>query len=147
MRIESILHRKGSDVAMISPDATIDEVVLTLCERRIGALVVSGDGRRIDGIISERDVSQALATHGGQTLERRVDEVMTREVHTCTPSDTVDQLMATMTERRVRHVPVVAPDEPDQVIGIVSIGDVVKTRLDELEAEARTLHEYISLGR
>ena len=144
MRIESILHRKGSDVAMIAPDATVDEAVLSLCERRIGALVVSSDGRRIDGIVSERDISRALAVFGGQTLERRVEEIMTREVHTCTSSDTVDHLMATMTDRRVRHVPVVASDE---VVGIVSIGDVVKTRLDELEAEARTLHEYISLGR
>jgi CBS domain-containing protein len=144
MRIESILHRKGSDVVMVTPEATVLHAVNVLCERGIGALVVSADGRHIDGIISERDVNQALARYGTETLDRRVDEIMTRQVHTCTRDDTVDQLMATMTERRVRHVPVVADGD---VVGIVSIGDVVKTRLDELEAEARTLHEYIVLGR
>lgn len=144
MRIASILHRKGSDVVMVAPQATVHDAVQTLCQRGIGALVVSSDRRHIDGIISERDVNAALAAHGPRTLELRVEDVMTREVHTCGAEATVDQLMATMTERRVRHVPVVADGE---VVGIVSIGDVVKSRLDELEAEARTLHEYISAGR
>jgi CBS domain-containing protein len=144
MRIASILHQKGSNVVMVSPEATLRQAVHTLNEHRIGALVVSGDGQRIDGIMSERDVSRALADHGGRALDLRVQAVMTDQVHTCSDSDTVDQLMATMTERRVRHVPVVSNEV---VIGIVSIGDVVKSRLDELEAEARTLHDYIELGR
>lgn len=144
MRIASILHRKGSDVVTISPQATVHDAVHTLCERGIGALVVSADRRHIDGILSERDVNFALAKHGPRTLDLRVEDVMTREVHTCDPDATVDQLMATMTERRVRHVPVVASNG---LAGIVSIGDIVKSRLDELEVEARTLHEYIVLGR
>src|SRR5690606_9895236 len=123
MRIASILHRKGSDVVTISPQATVHDAVHTLCERGIGALVVSADRRHIDGILSERDVNFALAKHGPRTLDLRVEDVMTREVHTCDPDATVDQLMATMTERRVRHVPVVASNG---LAGIVSIGDIVK---------------------
>jgi CBS domain-containing protein len=106
--------------------------------------VVSTDGATIDGILSERDIARGLAHHGAAVLERTVGDLMTSEVTTCVANDTVDQLMATMTDLRIRHVPVV---ESGRLAGIVSIGDVVKWRLGELEQENHTLHEYIVLGR
>ena len=145
MRIESILYRKGSDVATIPPAAVVRHAVQLFALHQIGALVVSEDGRHIVGVVSERDIAHALADHAEAALDLTVAEIMTSEVHTCGRNDTVDGLMATMTERRVRHVPVV--DDDETLVGIVSIGDVVKHRLDELEAEARTLHDYIQLGR
>ena len=141
MNVETILRAKGRDVATIEPDATVESAVRLLASRRIGALIVSEDGRRVDGIVSERDIVQGLSDHGPGLLEQRIEDVMTRRVHTCSPEDTVGELMGRMTERRIRHLPVV---EAGALCGIVSIGDVVKNRLDEVEYEASSLRSYVA---
>jgi CBS domain-containing protein len=141
MNVETILRNKGNWVATIRPDATIADAVNMLHRERIGAIVVSEDGYSVDGILSERDVVNALADSGGALLSRRVDDIMTRNVVTCEPSDTVGELMAEMTSRRIRHFPVVAEG---RLCGIVSIGDLVKNRLDEVEFEAQSLRSFIA---
>ena len=141
MNVETILRAKGRDVATIEPDSTVENAIRLLASRRIGALIVSEDGRRVDGIVSERDIVQGLADHGPALLEQRVEEVMTRRVHTCSPEDTVEELMGRMTERRIRHLPVV---EAGALCGMVSIGDVVKNRLEEVEYEASSLRSYVA---
>lgn len=144
MRVSGILAAKGDDVATIRSSATLADVVTALNDRRVGALVVSDDGRTIDGIVSERDVVMRLASEGTTTLDQPVAAVMTTEVLTCTPADTAEHLMRQMTEHRARHFPVVVDGE---LAGIVSIGDVVKWRVTELEDETRHLHDYITSGR
>ena len=146
MRIRSILNRKGSFVASIGRTATLLEASRLLREHGVGALIVSDDGVRLDGIISERDLARALADHGERTGDMLVADAMTVEVRTCSPHASVDELMVTMTEHRIRHLPVV-DDDRGEVVGIISIGDVVKHRVLELEQETQTLHEYIELGR
>jgi CBS domain-containing protein len=141
MNVETILRNKGNWVATIRPDATIADAVNMLHRERIGAIVVSEDGYSVDGILSERDVVNALADSGGALLARKVDDIMTRNVVTCEPSDTVGGLMAEMTNRRIRHFPVVADG---RLCGIVSIGDLVKSRLDEVEFEAQSLRSFIA---
>jgi CBS domain-containing protein len=141
MNVETILRGKGRNVATIRPDETVGAVVERLISRNVGALVVSADGTSVDGIISERDIVHCLAARGPDLLSLRVADVMTRDVITCDPDDTVDQLMAEMTNRRIRHFPVV---EDGRLCGIVSIGDVVKNRLDEVEYEARSLRSFIA---
>ena len=141
MNVETILHHKGSAVATIRPDDTVGAAVDVLVSRNIGALVVSDDGERVDGIISERDIVHALAHHGSGLVALTVAEVMTRPVITCEPTQSVDELMAEMTNRRIRHFPVV---RNGLLCGIVSIGDVVKNRLDEVEYEARSLRSFIA---
>lgn len=140
MNVEAILRTKGRQVATIAPDAAIEEAVRLLGTRSIGALVVSTDGAAVDGIISERDVVRGLVDHGGRLLSMRVSELMTRRVITCTPADTIDQLMSRMTERRIRHIPVL---DDGHLCGIVSIGDVVKNRIEEVEYEATSLRSFI----
>jgi CBS domain-containing protein len=142
MNVEGILRAKGAAVVTIRPDATVGDLVKGLREERIGAMVVSEDGRTVLGIISERDVVRGLADRGPRILEIPIAELMTRDVVSCTPRDTVKQVMAQMTKRRIRHVPVLA----DGVLtGIVSIGDVVKNRLEEMETETNVLREaYIA---
>lgn len=142
MNVQSIIGGKGSEVATIPQTATLRDAVRALGERRIGALVVSGDGRAIEGIISERDIVRAAAALGESSLDRSVGSVMSTDVITCAAGDGVDRLMSLMTERRIRHLPVV--DERGHLTGIVSIGDVVKARLSELEHENHALAEYIS---
>lgn len=142
MNVQSIIGGKGSDVATIPQTATLRDAVKTLGELRIGALVVSGDGRAIEGIVSERDIVRAAATLGATALDSSVGSVMSTDVITCAAGDGVDRLMSLMTERRIRHLPVV--DERGHLTGIVSIGDVVKARLSELEHENHALAEYIS---
>ena len=141
MNVETILRNKGNWVAMIRPDATVADAVDMLNREHIGAIVVSEDGEGVDGILSERDIVIALAEHGGDVLARSVGEIMTRTVITCDPSDTVGKLMAEMTNRRIRHFPVVADG---RLCGIVSIGDLVKSRLDEVEFEASSLRSFIA---
>lgn len=144
MRVATILTEKGSTVATIDSSATLAEAAAELRLRGVGALVVSRDGCRIEGIVSERDIVRRLAERGDAALRELVFEVMTVEVRTCSPSDTSEDLMRVMTEHRTRHLPVVV----DGILsGIVSIGDIVKARLTELEIEARALHEYITTGR
>ena len=142
MNVQSIIGGKGSEVATIPQTATLRDAVRALGERRIGALVVSGDGRAIEGIVSERDIVRAAAALGESSLDRSVGSVMSTDVITCAAGDGVDRLMSLMTERRIRHLPVV--DERGHLTGIVSIGDVVKARLAELEHENHALAEYIS---
>ena len=142
MNVQTILAHKGSEVATIAQTASLDEAVGVLGQKRIGALVVSGDGRAINGIISERDIVQRVATQGMAALSGTVGSAMTTDIVTCSASDGLDRLMELMTDRRIRHLPVV--DERGQLCGIVSIGDVVKARLSELELENRALADYIS---
>lgn len=144
MRVATILEDKGSNVATISGGATLAEAAGELRLRGVGALVVSTDGRTIEGIVSERDLVRRLAEKGAQSLDEPVSSVMTAEVRTCSPSDTCDDLMRVMTEHRTRHLPVVVDG---RLSGIISIGDVVKHRVNELEEESEALHDYITTGR
>ena len=141
MDVETILRSKGRAVATIRPDETVGAAVEALVSRNIGALVASQDGEAVDGIISERDIVHALARHGAALLALTVAEVMTRSVVTCDPTESVAELMAEMTNRRIRHLPVV---QDGRLCGIISIGDVVKNRLDEIEYEARSLRSFIA---
>jgi CBS domain-containing protein len=141
MKISTLLERKGSSVTTIAGDATISEAVAELQSHRIGALVVSADGEHIEGILSERDVVRGIAERGSTLLGEPVNSIMTSTVYTCTPEDDTESLMAVMTERRFRHVPV---ETEGLLRGIVSIGDVVKSRIDELEKDRRELTEYIT---
>jgi CBS domain-containing protein len=142
MRIADVLRNKGATVVTISPDAEVAELLAALAEHNIGAMVVVGpDG--MQGVVSERDVVRQLHTHGAGVLAGPVSKIMTGVVASCTKTDTVDSISVLMTENRVRHVPVV---ENGKLVGIVSIGDVVKTRMDELEAEQKQLHSYITQG-
>lgn len=144
MNVEGLLRAKGDAVATIPRTSTVAEVVAALADHGVGALVVSDDGTHIDGIVTERDVVRSLAAQGRDLLDVEVASIMTREVITCEMATTVDELSTWMTERRMRHVPVVVGGE---LKGIVSIGDVVKDRIRDLEVERQTLHEYISQGR
>jgi CBS domain-containing protein len=142
MRIADVLRNKGSAVATVTPDTTVTELLAGLAEHNVGAMVVVGpDG--LAGIVSERDVVRKLNELGATLLARPVSEIMTTFVATCRPSDTVDYLSGLMTTKRVRHIPVF---DHDQLAGIVSIGDVVKTRMEELEAEQQQLQDYITRG-
>ncbi len=141
MQISQLLRHKGRDVATIAASESVRTALGLLAEKGIGALVVSSDGQHIEGIVSERDVARGLHDHGAGLLAEPVSSVMTAQVHTCPPEASVHDLAQTMTDHRVRHVPVV--DEHGALVGIVSIGDVVKARLDELEAEQKHMVEYI----
>ena len=141
MNVNDILKAKGCEVAIVAPDTTVTEAVRLLHRRGIGALVISADGNRLDGILSERDIVHALAAHGAAVLDRRVAELMTRRVVTCTPNDTIAELMGEMTRRRIRHLPVV---DRGRLAGLVSIGDVVKNRLEEMESETTSLRQFIA---
>jgi CBS domain-containing protein len=144
MRVQDILRQKGSEVTTIAPTATLSEASQLLSIRRIGALVVSEDDRHIVGILSERDIVRHLSQDGAAALELEVAQAMTADVATCAKDDSLDHLARTMTEGRFRHLPVV---EDGVLTGIVSIGDVVKRRVEELEHEAQALTEYIQTGR
>jgi len=140
MTVKAILSRKGNDVITIEPAVTLSAAVKILGEHRIGALVVVGADKQVAGILSERDIVRALAQRGSGALEEAVGQVMTRKVVTCSESDTVAALMERMTKGRFRHLPVV---ERGRLAGLVSIGDVVKYRLEEMEHESNALKEYI----
>jgi CBS domain-containing protein len=142
MRIADVLRNKGAAVVTINPDATVTELLAGLAAHNIGAMVVVGP-EGVVGIVSERDVVRQLHSHGASVLARPVSKIMTPVVSTCCKNDTVDSLSVLMTQNRVRHVPVV---ENGKLIGIVSIGDVVKTRMEELEAEHAQLQSYITRG-
>ena len=140
MLADQILERKGRDVSTIAPDATVRVAAEALASANIGALIVSPDGSTLIGIVSERDIVRRLAVDGPHLFDQPVSTLMQTEVHTCTGADNVDQLMHLMSEHRIRHLPVVADGT---VVGIISIGDVVKTRVDELETEKSQLVDYI----
>lgn len=140
MTVQAILSSKGSSVTTIEPTANVAAAVKLLTERHIGAAVVTGAGKRVIGIVSERDIVRALGSHGLAALELPLTEVMTRRVETCLASDTVSSIMERMTAGKFRHVPVV---EEDRLAGIISIGDVVKHRLEEMEREQAAMRDYI----
>jgi CBS domain-containing protein len=144
MLISDVLRRKGDFVATIPPDKDVAALLRALAEHNIGALVVSADGATVAGIVSERDVVRAMHTVGDAVLASPVSDIMTADVTVAGPGDSVDNVMRMMTERRIRHVPVVSDG---RLVGIISIGDVVKSRIDELEAEREHLIDYISSSR
>ena len=140
MKISDILHTKGSEIVTIRPEATIKDLLRILANHNIGAVVVSSDGQSLDGIVSERDVVRTIVDRDAFG-EISVREIMTTDVHTCDPDTPLDNLRSEMTERRIRHVPVVVDG---QLAGIVSIGDVVKSAIGQLEFERDQLNNYLS---
>lgn len=144
MRVSTILATKGASVATIDPQTTVADVVDELRLRGVGALVVSRDGLTVEGVVTERDVVRRLAERGDRVLRDRVIDLMVVDGPTCSPGDAVVEVMSVMTEQRVRHVPVTVDG---MLAGIVSIGDVVKARLSELEADAQHLVDYLVTGR
>jgi CBS domain-containing protein len=140
MTVKKILAAKGGDLVTIEPGSSLAIAAKLLAERRIGALLVCGPERRVAGIISERDIVRALAERGAAALDDSVGQIMTRKVVTCSEAETVGEIMERMTAGKFRHVPVV---EDGRLIGIVSIGDVVKHRLHEMESESAALRDYI----
>lgn len=139
MNVAEILNAKGNKVITVRPDMSIAAVAARLKIERVGALVVSTSEQTVDGIISERDVAYGLAGHGADLLNMTAADLMTRNVVTCTPQDTLAHISRMMTHRRIRHLPVV---DGRKLVGIVSIGDVVRHRMDELEMEANVLRDY-----
>ncbi|BBX87068.1 CBS domain-containing protein [Mycolicibacterium aubagnense] len=142
MRIADVLSNKGAAVATIAPTTTVSQLLASLAALNIGAMVVVGP-EGLAGIVSERDVVRELHKRGGGLLGQPVSEIMTTVLATCTPRDTVDHLVVLMTQNRVRHVPVL---DDGRLAGIVSIGDIVKTRMEELETEQQHLQDYINQG-
>lgn len=142
MKVSSII--KGKRVEIISASASIHDLVNSLNTHHIGALVVSSDGKRIDGIVSERDVVRAMPGKLDQLVGMHVRDIMTVDVHTCTPDSTIAELMKMMTELRIRHVPVVESD--GTLISLISIGDVVKNYVSELSSESQALRDYVASG-
>ena len=143
MKVRDVLASKGADVATIGRSDGIEDLVSILAQRRIGAVVVV-DADRLVGIVSERDVARGLYEHGAGVLGLRVEDLMTHDVHTCSLDDPVSDLARTMTEGRFRHMPVLTDG---RLAGIVSIGDIVKKRIDELEIEQDQLFDYISTAQ
>ena len=141
MIVNRILSLKGRDVVTIDPDCTLSEAAKILSERRIGALLVRDGGHPVSGIVSERDIVRAVADRGAQALDEPVSRFMTSKVVTCTGETSINNLMELMTQQKFRHVPVV---EGGSLVGIISIGDVVKVRVEEIEAEAQAIREYIA---
>lgn len=141
MTVKAILSRKGRDVVTIAPTANLSEAVRLLAGKRIGAVVVTGADDRVAGILSERDIVRALGERGADALSDNVAAVMTRKVTTCTEDDTIAAIMERMTTGKFRHLPVV---EQGRLSGVISIGDVVKSRVEEIERESDALREYIA---
>ena len=143
MSVARILAEKGNAVVTVPPHRTIDEAIHLLAEKRIGALVVTGAEGRVLGILSERDVMRALASDAGSAFDQPVSRYMTSKVVTCPRRATVEEVMETMTEGRFRHLPVV---EEGRLLGVVSIGDVVKRRIAAVEAEHQAMRDYITMA-
>lgn len=141
MNVAAILKLKGSSVVTVTPEAPVSEVIRVLASARIGAVVISSDRRRVKGILSERDIVNALAGRGTAILEMKASDLMTSKVTTCLLDDEIAELMSVMTEKRIRHVPVLCNNE---LCGIISIGDVVKWRVGEIEQEANALRAYVA---
>ena len=144
MRITDVLRVKGTRVVTVTPDTTVRQLLAVLAEHGIGAVIVSADGTSVDGIASERDIVRAFAKRGAAAMSEPVTAIYTAEVHTVTPETQIEEVMRMMTERRVRHAPVVLDGG---LRGLVSIGDVVKNRIDELETERAALTDYITSAR
>lgn len=139
MTVKAILAQKGRNVVKIAPSSTLSEALEVLAQNRIGAVIVAADGR-LDGILSERDIVRAIARAGASVLSRPAEEVMTRRVVSCRERDTIGDVMESMTQGKFRHLPVV---EDGRLVGLISIGDVVKHRLEEIQRESNALREYI----
>jgi CBS domain-containing protein len=139
MYVVDILNLKGSKVVTIRPDLRVQHLAQRLRLERVGALIVSESGTAVDGIISERDIVLALAELGADVLDRTAGDLMTKGVVTCSPRDTIAQVAKVMTSRRIRHMPVV---EGERLVGIISVGDILKHRSDELEMEANVMRDY-----
>ncbi len=143
MQVQTILNAKGTTVTTVSPDASVRDLATLLRENRIGAVVVSANGSSIEGIVSERDIVRQLTDFGPKFLSVKVREIMTKDVVTCAPTDTVDNCMEFMTGQRIRHLPVAVDGK---LTGLVSIGDIVKAKIDEIRTEAESLKQYIASG-
>ena len=141
MTVKAILSRKGGDIVTIAPTANLTAAVQLLAARRIGAIIVTGPDNRVAGILSERDIVRMLSERGPAALDENVGAVMTRKVTTCTEADTIAVIMERMTEGKFRHMPVV---DQGKLVGVISIGDVVKFRVGEIEGESNALREYIA---
>jgi CBS domain-containing protein len=144
MRIGDVLRVKGTNVITVTPDTKVQRLLEVLAEHGIGAVVVSVDGTSVDGIVSERDVVRAFARRGAAVMSEPVTEIYTAEVRTVAPDTSLDDVMRLMTEHRMRHAPVLVDGT---LRGLVSIGDVVKNRMDELETERTALSDYITTAR
>lgn len=144
MKVENVLRTKGHEVETASPHDSVPMAIHRLISRGIGAVVVSNDGEHLDGVLSERDVVRGLSKYGALVLEKSIGELMSREVPVCSPSDTLTHVMAEMTRTRHRHLPVV---DGGRLCGIISIGDVVKNRLEEMELEASVLRDAYRASR
>jgi CBS domain-containing protein len=144
MRISDLLRVKGTTVVTVTPDTRVRQLLQVLTDNKIGAVVVSVDGTSVDGIVSERDVVRGFAQRGAAVMSEPVTEIYTAEVRTVAPETSLDDVMRLMTEHRLRHAPVVVDGA---LTGLVSIGDVVKNRIDELETERTALSDYISTAR
>lgn len=143
MNVSSILKVKGSSVATARPDDTLEVIAKRLAEHKIGAIVVVGEGDQVAGIVSERDIIRALSRNSAGALSLAVREVMTKDVMTCNETSTIEQMMSVMTQGRFRHVPVV---QDGTLVGIVSIGDVVKHHIAEVEMEVTAMRDYLATG-
>ena len=141
--VSAVLKQKGYEVVTVAPHRSVASLAKLLTSKRIGAAPVTDERGRLVGIVSERDIVRCIAEHGEAAMEMPVEQLMTREVRTCAPEDAIVELMEVMTMQRVRHLPVM---HGDALLGIVSIGDVVKQRLHEAQSELDTLREYISSG-
>ena len=141
MTVEKLLRTKGSTVVTIGPDASLADVTHELAAGNFGALIVSADGREVIGIISERDIVRSLAKEGASALDRKVSDVMTTEVFSCAPSDRVNDMMAVMSNRRFRHMPVI---ENGVLCGVISMTDVMRKRIDEIQHEADAMRTFIT---
>ncbi|MEO1136388.1 MAG: CBS domain-containing protein [Pseudomonadota bacterium] len=141
MKVEKILQSKGADVFAVRPDDSVVDAVRLLNEKNIGAVVVRGDGGEAVGILSERDVVRKLGLQGAKALDMRVSDCMTANPFTCSPDDSLDELMSKMTDKRIRHLPVASNG---RLVGVVSIGDVVKRKIELAENEAAALKQYIA---
>ena len=144
MRISDLLRVKGTKVITVTPDTKVRSLLQVLADEKIGAAVVSADGASVDGIVSERDVVRAFAQRGAAVMSEPVTEIYTAQVRTVAPETSLDDVMRLITEHRMRHAPVVVDGA---LSGLVSIGDVVKSRIDELETERTALSDYITTGR
>lgn len=140
MKINDVIKSKGTAVITARSDSSVAELVALLSEHRIGAVVVTDDGQSVTGIAGERDVVQALARYGASALDRSIGEIMGTEIHTCKPDDEIEAVAGSMTQHRARHLPVL---ESGRFVAIVSIGDIVKSRIDQLQAEREHLVNYL----
>ena len=141
MKLAALIHGKSHEIVKIREDHSIAEAAITLTEKKIGALLVEGQDGKIAGILSERDIVGGMGPHGADLHDVAVSELMTRDVIRCSPSDSVNEAMAMMTDRRIRHLPVF---DGDELVGFISIGDLVKCRIMEVQSEAEALRQYIA---